>query len=67
MGRRSYGMVLDRSDLYGNDVHRNGVLHGMDVSLRGIRTMREVTIILLILILAVWMWRPRKGGKRGFK
>ena len=32
--------------------------------MREIRNMKEITIVLVILILAVWMWKPRKGGEK---
>ena len=55
---------MDRVVVHGSDVHRDGCLHGVDVSLREIRSMKEVTIVLLILLLAVWAWSDtRKGGK----
>ena len=56
-------MELDRAVFHGNLVHRDGVLRHLDVSIKEIRAMKEVTIVMVILILAVIAWRPRKGGK----
>ena len=56
-------MELDRVLVHGNHISRNGVLHNLDVSVRETQAMKEVTIVLVILILAVWAWKPRKGGR----
>lgn len=54
-------MVMDRIDLYGNNIHRNGVLRCMDVHM--VRT-GNMGIVIAILILAVIIWWPRKGGRK---
>lgn len=62
--RRGDYLVVDRVLVHGSDIHRDGCLHGVDVSLREIRSMKEVTIVLVILLLAVWAWSDtKKGGK----
>ena len=62
--RRSNGLGLYRTGLSDDSGYRYGVLAGMDVlAIRG-GVMREAIIILTILIIAAWIWRPRKGGKR---
>lgn len=55
-------MVLDWTDIHGDDIPRNGVLHNLDVHVvRGGR-MRELAIITLILITALLIW-AQKGGR----
>ena len=54
-------MVMDRARLHGHQLNRNGVLHHLDASVKEMQAMKEVTIVLVILILAVWIWKPRKG------
>ena len=62
MGRGD-GMVLDRTDLPGHDIVRDGCLRVMDAHMvRGGR-MRELAIIALILITALIIW-AQKGGRR---
>jgi len=63
MGRGQH-LELHRPDLHGGNEYRNAVLRNLDVHLvRGGR-MREAIIISAILILAVIVWMPKKGGKR---
>lgn len=57
-------MELDRTDFYGIGGVRYGVLRGVDVHMVKGGQMREAIIISVILILAVLMWMPRKGGRR---
>lgn len=57
-------MVMDWSRDHGSDKHRDGVLGSVDVFLLKGGAMREAIIISVILILAVWLWMPRKGGRR---
>ena len=56
-------VVIHRSWVPRSDEHRNGVLCGVDRMLLRSGQMRETIIISAILILAVWLWIPRKGGK----
>lgn len=63
MGRGQH-LELHRTDLYGNNKHRDGVLGNLDVFLIRGGAMREAIIISAILILAVIVWMPKKGGKR---
>lgn len=56
-------MVMDRTDFHGSHEYRNCVLRSVDVHLVKGGPMREAIIISVILILAVLMWMPRKGGK----
>lgn len=56
-------MELYRTSVYGSHEYRNGVLSHLDSHiLRGGR-MREAIIISAILILAVIIWMPKKGGR----
>ena len=57
-------MELYRTSVYGSHEYRNGVLSHLDSHILRDGRMREVTIILIILITAVIIWMPRKGGKR---
>ena len=61
--RRSNGMVMARTDIHGNNVHRYGMLGCLDVNLLRGGTMREAIIISVILIFAVLLWMPKRGGK----
>ena len=56
-GRKVFRMV--RTKLYGSINDRYGVLRSMDVHMVRNRYM-EIIYILLILIIAVWLWKPRK-------
>lgn len=58
--RGSDYLVMDLVVVHGTDITRNGCLHCVDVHLKEIKSMREITIIFVILILALWAW---KGGK----
>ena len=64
MGRIRKGdyLVVDRVLAHGNRIDRDGVLHSVDVHLKELKAMKEVSIVLLILIIAVWLWKPREGG-----
>ena len=53
-------MELDRTCIHGNNEHRNGVLRNLDAHL--VRTGHMWTVII-ILILAVILWWPRKGDE----
>lgn len=57
-------MELDRACVHGDIGSRYGVLRNMDVHLVRGGPMREAIIISVILILAVIVWTPRKGGRR---
>lgn len=59
--RRSNGLGLRRADIHGNGDVRYGVLAGLDVLAMKGGAMREAIIIGTILIIAVIIWRPRKG------
>ena len=61
--RRSDGLVLDRPYLHGDGGYRYGLWANLDRNLIRGGKMREAIIIGTILILAVIIWRPRKGGK----
>lgn len=63
MGRGQH-LELHRPDLYGGNEYRNAVLRNLDVHLVRGGAMREAIIISAILILAVIVWMPKKGGKR---
>lgn len=63
MGRRSHLGQLARTDIHGNNVHRYGVLGCLDVNLLRGGTMREAIIISVILIFAILLWMPKRGGK----
>lgn len=63
MGRGN-SLVMDRADLHGIVGDRHGVLRCLDVHMVRGGPMREAIIISVILILAVIVWRPRKGGRR---
>ena len=64
MGRRNQYLELAWPDLHGNNKHRDGVLGNLDVFLIRGGAMREAIIISAILILAVIVWMPKKGGRR---
>ena len=55
-------MDMDRTCIYGDGGVRYGVLRSMDVHMVRNKYM-EIAYILLILIVAVLLWRPRKGDK----
>ena len=56
-------MVLDRTDFSDRGGYCDGVQSGIRFRMiRGGR-MREAIIIGTILILAVILWKPRKGGR----
>ena len=61
-GRKGNGMDLHRTNLHGPDRDRNGVLYCLDRNVNKGGTMREAIIISVILILAVLLWKPWKGG-----
>lgn len=62
--RRGDYLVVDRVLVHGNDITRDGGLHSVDVHVRELNNMKEITIVLLILLLAVWAWSDtKKGGK----
>ena len=64
MGRRgNHSLVLGRSDHHGIGGTRDGFLRVVDAHLVKGGTMREAIIISAILIIAIWLWMPRKGGK----
>lgn len=63
MGRGN-SLVMDRAGLHGDNEYRNAVLRCLDVHMVKGEIMREAIIISVILILAVIVWRPRKGGRR---
>lgn len=65
VGRRTYWCYgLDRSDLHGSDIHRDGGLHNLDVHVKELNSMREVIVVWVILLMAVWAWSDtKKGGK----
>ena len=59
MVRRSDDLVVDRACVHGNNNDRYGVLRGLDVHMvRG----GNMGIVIGILIIAVILWWPRKGG-----
>jgi len=59
MVRGSNGLVVDRTCVHGNNGDRYGVLRCLDVNLlRG----GNMGIVAGILIIAVILWWPRKGG-----
>lgn len=60
----SNSLVMDRSGLHGDNEYRNAVLRCLDIHMVKGGIMREAIIISVILILAVVIWRPRKGGRR---
>lgn len=64
MGRlRTYNnLVVCRADLANRGGCRYGVLSDLDRRLIRGGKMREAIIIGTILIIAVIIWRPRKGG-----
>lgn len=64
MNGRGNSMELGWTYFHGNHEHRNGVLGHLDVHMVKGGQMREAIIISVILILAVLMWMPRKGGKQ---
>lgn len=57
-------MELDRISFHGAHKRRDGVLGCLDVYLVRGGPMREAVIISVILILAVIVWWPKKGGSR---
>ena len=57
-------MDMDRVGIHGNHEYRNAVLCNLDVHLVKGGAMRGAIIISVILILAVIVWMPKKGGKR---
>ena len=59
MGRRSNDLVVDRTSLHGNSINRYGVLRGLD---RNLLRGGDMGIVIGILIIAVILWWPRKGG-----
>lgn len=60
---RGHLVKLDRLDLHGDRIDRSGILRNLDAHLVRGGPMREAVIIAGILILALILWRPRKGGK----
>lgn len=65
MGRQNHYLELARTDLHGNNKHRDGVLGNLDIFLIRGGAMREAIIIGTILILVVIVWRkPKKGGRK---
>jgi len=60
---RSYSSDIYRTRLPGDRLDRYGVLCSVDHMLLRNGKMREAIIISAILIVAVWIWIPRKGGK----
>lgn len=56
-------MDMDRANLHGAVGCRYGGLSILDIHLIRGGVMREAIIIGTILILAVIIWRPRKGDK----
>lgn len=64
MGRQNHYLELDRTDLHGGHEYRNAVLRNLDVHLVRGGAMREAIIISAILILAVIVWMPKKGGRK---
>ena len=60
--RANNNMVMDRADLLGSDITRNAVLLNLDAHLVKGGKMRELMIITLILILALFIW-AQKGGR----
>lgn len=63
MGRGQH-LELHRPDFHGSDEYRNAVLRNLDVHLVKGGAMREAIIISVILILAVIVWMPKKGGRK---
>ena len=61
--RRNNNLVMDRPDLHGDGGSRYGLWADLDSKLIRGGKMREAILIGTILILAVIIWRPRKGGK----
>ena len=57
-------MVMDRTDFHGVGEYRNAILSNLDVRILEVKHMREIIIIGVILILALIVWRPRKGDKK---
>lgn len=53
-------MVLDRACVHGNNDDRYGVLRGLD---RNLLRGGNMGIVIGILIIAVILWWPRKGGR----
>ena len=60
MVRGSNGLVVDRACLHGAINDRYGVLRGLD---RNLLRGGDMGIVIGILIIAVILWWPRKGGK----
>ena len=60
--RTGNNLVLRRADLADRGGCRYGVLSDLDRRLIRGGKMREAIIIGTILIIAVIIWRPRKGG-----
>lgn len=63
MNGRGNDLDKDRIGIHGNSKHRDGVLGCLDVFLLKGGAMREAIIISAILILALWLWMPKKGGQ----
>lgn len=63
MGRGQH-LELHRTDLHGGHEYRNAVLRTLDAHLVRGGAMREAIIISAILILAVIVWMPKKGGRK---
>lgn len=61
-GRESNFMDLHRADDHGSDSDRYGLLYCLDRNVNRGGPMREAIIISIILILAVILWKPWKGG-----
>ena len=62
--RKGNSLVVDRISVYGNHGNRYGVMRNLDVHMVRGGKMREAIIISVILIVAVIIWMPRKGGKQ---
>ena len=62
-GRKSNSMVVDRPSVHGSSDSRYGWMRVMDVHMVRGGPMKEAIIISVILIVAVIIWMPRKGGK----
>ena len=60
MNGKSNRLVMDRVSVHGNVSNRYGVLRCLDVHMVRGGNMREAIIISVILIIALWLWKPGK-------
>lgn len=62
--RSSNGIGLHRPGSSCSGEHRDGVLEHLDRNLLRGGAMRELIIIAVILIIALIIWKPRKGERK---